>query len=63
MQLFVGDLLLGLKFSSYGTGAIDEDCSHVIAADQSGQLQVHVVEGAGLVDMETHKPFNACIKW
>ena len=60
MQHFVGDLLLGLKFSSGGTG---DGCSDVSAPGPVGQLQVHVVEGAGLVDMETHKPFNACIKW
>ena len=62
MQRFVGDLLLGLKFSSSGADAINDDSSHV-SATEPGQLQVHVVEGAGLVDMETHKPFHACIKW
>ncbi|KAL5468866.1 hypothetical protein EMCRGX_G029990 [Ephydatia muelleri] len=61
MQRFVGDLLLGLKFSSSGADAINDDSSHV-SATEPGQLQVHVVEGAGLVDMETHKPFHACIK-
>lgn len=29
----------------------------------SGQLQVHIVEGAGFVDEETRKPFNTFVKW
>lgn len=28
-----------------------------------GQLQVHIVEGAGFVDEETRKPFNTFVKW
>ena len=26
-------------------------------------LQVHVVEGAGLVKGSSGKPYNACVKW
>lgn len=29
----------------------------------AGQLQVHIVEGAGFVDDETRKPFNTFVKW
>ena len=29
----------------------------------SGQLQVHIVEGAGFVDEESRKPFNTFVKW
>ena len=60
----MGDLLLGLKFSSPQIeGGSGRDCIQESAGPHGGQLHVHVVEGAGLVDMETHKPFNACVKW
>ena len=29
----------------------------------AGQLQVHIVEGAGFVDEESRKPFNTFVKW
>ena len=29
----------------------------------NGQLQVYIVEGAGMMDEDTHKPFKAFIKW
>ena len=30
---------------------------------REGQLQVHIVEGAGLVDEDTHKAYNTVVKW
>ncbi len=33
------------------------------AHPREGQLQVHVVEGAGLVDQITHKPYKTLVKW
>lgn len=58
--LYAGELLMGLKYTP-------DECS--LASDPlidevvSGQLQVHIVEGAGFVDEETRKPFNTLVKW
>ena len=50
---YVGEILLGIKWNPA-----------VLAEDESeGQLQVYIVEGAGMVDEDTHKPFNAFIRW
>ena len=49
----MGEILLGIKWNPA-----------VLAEDESeGQLQVYIVEGAGMVDEDTHKPFNAFIRW
>lgn len=58
--LYAGELLMGLKYTS-------DECS--VSSDLlndeavSGQLQVHIVEGAGFVDEGTRKPFNSFVKW
>lgn len=39
-------------------GGVIMDCQ-----PRDGQLQVHIVEGAGLIDENTHKPFNTIVKW
>ena len=69
-EVYAGELLLGMKYSS-GDLPISqtdlESLSSVSLASESGEgaghLQVHVVEGAGIVDEETHKPFNTICKW
>ena len=51
---------MGLKYTT-------DECS--ISSDPLvdeavvGQLQVHIVEGAGFVDEDTRKPFNTFVKW
>ena len=50
---YVGEILLGVKWNP-----VDEE-----VGEGEGQLQVYIVEGAGMVDEDTHKPFNAFIKW
>ena len=58
--LYAGELLMGLKYTP-------DECS--IKSDLlndeavAGQLQVHIVEGAGFVDEESRKPFNTFVKW
>ena len=58
--LYAGELLMGLKYTP-------DECS--IKSDPlndetlAGQLQVHIVEGAGFVDEESRKPFNTFVKW
>ena len=66
---FVGELLLGLKFTEEDSPPEDDEVDKhngdvpVIREKRGGQLQVHVVEGAGIFDEETRKPFNAVVKW
>ena len=55
----MGEILLGIKWSPGSDGG--DSLSSEGPSD--GQLQVYIVEGAGMVDEETHKPFNAFIKW
>ena len=55
----MGEILLGIKWSPVS----DDSTSEKLDGPSNGQLQVYVVEGAGMVDEETHKPFNAFIKW
>ena len=55
----MGEILLGIKWSPVTDGSIDDK----LDGPRDGQLQVYVVEGAGMVDEDTHKPFNAFIKW
>jgi hypothetical protein len=55
---YVGEILLGIKWSPVTDGSIDDK----LDGPRDGQLQVYVVEGAGMVDEDTHKPFNAFIK-
>ena len=52
---YVGEMLLGLKFSPRNKEGEGEE--------SGGVVKVHVVEGAGLIDQETHKPFNAAVRW
>ena len=69
-EVYAGELLLGMKYSS-GDPPISqtdlESLSSVSLASEGGEgvghLQVHIVEGAGIVDEETHKPFNTICKW
>lgn len=68
--MYVGELLLGLKFTPE-----EEDDDHKLengdvqiavakeTESKGGQLQVHIVEGAGLFDQDTRKPFNTFAKW
>ena len=67
---FVGELLLGLKYTpeeeyegtSPSNGEHNGDIP-VIRERSGGQLHIHVVEGAGIFDEDTRKPFNAVVKW
>ena len=66
---------MGLKFTSEDQcSARDEEsiCStsdngsndvSIENEEKTGQLQVHVVEGAGIVDELTHRPFKTFVKW
>lgn len=58
--LYAGELLMGLKYTpdecSMKSDLLNDDAL-------SGQLQVHIVEGAGFVDEESRKPFNTFVKW
>ena len=55
--LYAGELLMGLKYTP-------SECDDGLYDDSvNGQLQVHIVEGAGFVDDETRKPFNTFVKW
>ena len=49
----MGEILLGVKWNP----AADEE------EGGEGHMQVYIVEGAGMVDEDTHRPFNAFIKW
>ena len=70
-EIYAGELLLGIKFTSEDQcGVHDEESSQnglddvaIDNEEKTGQLQVHVVEGAGIVDELTHRPFNTCVKW
>ena len=53
----MGEILLGVKWNP--AVAVDDNDR----GQSEGQLQVYIVEGAGMVDEDTHKPFNAFIKW
>ena len=57
-QGYVGEILLGIKWSPN-----TDDKEEIINDHSPGQLQVYIVEGAGMVDEDTRKPFNAFIKW
>ena len=53
---------MGIKWSS-STDAAETTTDVPSNGPSNGQLQVYIVEGAGMVDEDTHKPFNAFIKW
>lgn len=78
-DVYCGEILLGIKFapgpepsnanhcSSNGVvkgvdrdGGVVSECQE---ARREGLLQVHVVEGARLVDEDTNKPFKSVVKW
>ena len=72
--MYCGELLLGIKYDPEKTdllnGSVDTSHAHSStevspADDQSkgGELHVHIVEGAGLIDEDTHKPFKTVVKW
>ena len=69
-EVYAGELLLGLKF----TPEEDDQDQRLVNGDiqisfaketdsKGGQLQVHIVEGAGIFDEDTRKPFNTFAKW
>ena len=60
---YAGELLLGLKFTPDSRDDNGDEEETEMSVEGEGQLQVHIVEGAGLVDGESHKPFNASVKW
>ena len=53
---------MGIKWSPGAESTAGETCKNP-ELPSDGQLQVYIVEGAGMVDEDTHKPFNAFIKW
>ena len=58
--LYAGELLMGLKYTADECSVTPDPLNDDAA---NGQLQVHIVEGAGFVDEETRKPFNSFVKW
>ena len=55
-----------MKFSSgsdWNPNSPTDDGVIMDSKQREGQLQVHIVEGAGLVDEDTHKPFKTVVKW
>jgi len=66
---FVGELLLGLKYTPEEAeegNSLNNDENNgdiPVIREGKGQLHIHVVEGAGIFDEETRKPFNAVVKW
>ncbi len=59
---------MGIKFSP---DIVSDDINPDSVSDRlimdchpkEGHLQVHIVEGAGLVDEDTHKAYNTVVKW
>lgn len=51
---------MGLKYTPNECGVAPDLLNHEALI---GQLQVHIVEGAGFVDEESRKPFNTFVKW
>ena len=69
-DVYCGEILLGVKFAPEpvnsnsnsevgGYGGVVLECQD----QREGLLQVHVVEGARLVDENTNKPFKTMVKW
>ena len=58
--LYAGELLMGLKYTPDECNVTSDLLNNEALF---GQLQVHIVEGAGFVDEETRKPFNTFVKW
>ncbi len=65
-EIYAGELLLGIKYTSDRSPSYNESTNSLLSSEGvegAGHLQVHVVEGAGIVDEDTHKPFNTLCKW
>ncbi len=63
-EQYVGELLLGLKFAPEDSEEVQGEGQEAEPGySTSGQVQVHIVEGAGLFDDESRKPFNSFVRW
>ncbi len=62
-EIYAGELLLGIKYTSDSDNESTNSLLSIESVEGAGHLQVHVVEGAGIVDEDTHKPFNTLCKW
>lgn len=51
---------MGIKYTSVSDDTVGDG---VRSVEGAGHLRVHIVEGAGIVDGDTHKPFNTICKW
>lgn len=64
---YAGELLLGVKYTSEevndAKSPVVENLEITVDGNPpGGQLQVHIVEGAGLIDEDTFKPYNTFAK-
>lgn len=61
------DLPEGVCVNTNGHGLPSSSSSVMSPSDDlsrsGGELQVHVIEGARLIDQDTHKPFKTVVKW
>jgi hypothetical protein len=66
-EVYCGEILLGIKFRPENAPLDVPGCTEngiiMECHPREGQLQVHVVEGARLVDEETNKPYKTVVKW
>ena len=60
---YIGEILLGLKYRPQKSCDREGDLPQSDVEEDSGQLHVHIVEGAGICSEDTHQPFNAFVKW
>ena len=71
--VYCGEILLGIKFEPEKLELSDNWASNGCSLSSSeaspeeqvkgGELHVHVIEGAGLISEETHKPYKTVVKW
>lgn len=66
-DIYCGEILLGIKFGPEGGVSPVPGCAEngviMDCNPKEGQLQVHVVEGARLLDEDTNKPYKTVVKW
>jgi len=71
-DIYCGEVLLGIKFEPEKLTLSDHRVNggHSLSSTEAspeeqrgGELHVHVIEGAGLINEETHKPYKTVVKW
>ena len=63
VDVYIGEILLGLKYRPQKSCDREGDLPQSDVEENSEQLHVHIVEGAGICSEDTHQPFNAFVKW